>query len=109
MPFKFRETVYVGNSYDSSIANGYINRYNSANGYVEIANTRGEFAEGQIIYGVVSGFSQLLSEFTTRKLDAPDGWNTENYITLDNGAVIALDSHFQDEVSDYSNDGIIIL
>tara|TARA_R110000868_G_scaffold248562_4_gene505146 strand:+ start:62 stop:397 length:336 start_codon:yes stop_codon:yes gene_type:complete len=109
MSFYERETIYVGNSYDSSIANGYINRYISANGYLELANTKGEFAAGQIIYGVSSGFSLLLSEFITKKIDAPDGWDTENYVVQDDGSVVAQDAHFTGSaVQEYIRDNIII-
>lgn len=110
MSFYERETIYVGNSYESSIANGYINRYNTTNGYVELANTRGEFAAGQILYGVTSGFSLLLSEFNAQRIDAPDGWDTENYLTQDDGSVVAQDAHFTgSSVQEYIRDNIIIV
>lgn len=106
--FKQNETIYVGNSYESSVANGRINRYNSSNGYVEIANSQGIFSEGDIIYGVHSNFSIRLSEFNIMKIDAPDAWE-DNFITQDNGEVIAEDAHFTGlDIQEYQKDHLIV-
>ena len=93
--FRPNEIVYTGNSFESSQANGRINRYNSANGYVEIANGRGVFTQGDLIFGLVSGFSVRLSEFTYKKIDPPDGWD-EDFITLDTGELVSLTDHNND-------------
>jgi hypothetical protein len=109
MVFRVRETVYIGNSYESSIANGWINRYVTANGYVEIANSKGTFAAGQIIYGVDSGFSLTLTEFNLKLLDL---WDFEDgdYVVQDDGQFVALDAHFTgDDSEQFQTEHLVVL
>lgn len=109
MSFRQAERVYTGNSIESTQSIGTVNY--TDDGTLQIINIEGVmFKAGDIIYGEDSGYSFMINSFNLdSRVGAGTAWDTDAFITLDNGSVIVLDEFFTGTASqNYQKDKIVV-
>ena len=109
MSFNQAERVYTGNSIESTQSIGTVNY--TDDGTLQIINIEGVmFKAGDIIYGEDSGYSFMINSFNLdSRVGAGTPWDTDSFITLDDGSVIVLDDFFTGTASqNYQKDKIVV-
>ena len=98
MSFLNHERVYTGNDINYAPSIGTVN-YN-ADGVLQFINVQGRmFQPGDLVLGEESGYSMVL-QTTDETIDIITGQAYDgDYVTQDNGSVIALDAHFTGNAS----------
>ena len=102
------ETVYTGNSLETAITTARAN-YN-ADGLLQFIDVEGPmFAEGDLVFGEDSGFSARLTGVAlVPDIITGQAWD-EDFITQDDGSLIALDAYFTGANSQYyQKDNLVV-
>jgi hypothetical protein len=94
---------------NGSGANGIIQYWNSANGYIAINTIQGTFAAGDTVVGQQSGFTLTLTDFQLLDELPSIDWDQTYMVIADNG-ILAVDDHFTGVTwtQDYQRDHIIV-
>lgn len=104
------EVVRTGNS------TGIVKSYNSDTNFIVITNINGSFESGNFITGDDSGASGILNNFSIDdQYDigfADTSWDdiAEIAVTIDTGAYVAIDEHFDGTPSqDYQTENVVTI